>query len=171
MQADHTVCTYAPPHHQRWSLLNWALITRWKWRGTPFSLARRTRRLWFPTRTSNLDSSEHWTLFNFETHYKWALSHRTRRRFWTMFTYDLFLHDRALVGVCRWHDGLCLLTGWFLEVFLSPFSNVNDRILPMSDAVSSEGLKTRSLPLSLTHRYFTSFSGSSDDVMHCRWWN
>ncbi len=30
---------------------------------------------------------------------------------------------------------------WFLEVFLSPFSNVNDRIMPMSDAVSSEGLR------------------------------
>ncbi len=34
-----------------------------------------------------------------------------------------FLHDRALV----------------LEVFLGPFSNVNDRIMPMSDAASSEG--------------------------------
>ncbi len=21
-----------------------------------------------------------------------------------------FLHDRALVGICRWHGGLCLLT-------------------------------------------------------------
>ncbi len=31
---------------------------------------------------------------------------------------------------------------WFLEVFLGPFSNVNDRIMPMSDAVSSEGPKT-----------------------------
>ncbi len=30
---------------------------------------------------------------------------------------------------------------WFLEVFLGPFSNVNDRIMLMSDAVSSEGLK------------------------------
>jgi len=29
---------------------------------------------------------------------------------------------------------------WFLEVFLGPFSNVNDRIMPMSNAVSSEGL-------------------------------
>ncbi len=28
---------------------------------------------------------------------------------------------------------------WFLEVFLGPFSNVNDRIMRMSDAVSSEG--------------------------------
>ncbi len=31
---------------------------------------------------------------------------------------------------------------WFLEVFLGPLSNFNDRIMPMSDAVSSEGLKT-----------------------------
>ncbi len=38
-----------------------------------------------------------------------------------------FLHDRALV----------------LEVFLGPFSNVNDRIMPMSDAASSEGRRPR----------------------------
>ncbi len=31
---------------------------------------------------------------------------------------------------------------WFLEVFLGPFSNVNDRITPISDTVLSEGPKT-----------------------------
>ncbi len=36
----------------------------------------------------------------------------------------------------------CVYRQWFLEVFLGPFSNVNDRIMPMRDAVSSEGLKT-----------------------------
>ncbi len=36
----------------------------------------------------------------------------------------------------------CVYRQWFLEVFLGPFSNVNDRIMPMSDAVSSKGLKT-----------------------------
>ncbi len=61
---------------------------------------------------------------------------------------------------------------WFLEVFLGPFSNVNDRIMPMSDVVSSEGPKTtgiqqRSLALSIMHRDFSSFSKSFDDVMHC----
>ncbi len=56
-------------------------------------------------------------------------------------------------------DGMayCVYRQWFLEVFLGPFSNVNDRIMPMSDAVSSEGPKTtgiqqRSSALSLTHR-------------------
>ncbi len=83
-----------------------------------------------------------------------------------------FSHDRALVGICRWHDGLCLWQ-WFLEVFLGPFSNVNDRIMPMRDAESSEGLKTTGIQqwssaLSLTHRDFSSFSESFDDVMHCR---
>ncbi len=43
----------------------------------------------------------------------------------------------------------------------------------MSVAVSSEGLKTmgiqqRSSALSLTHRDFSSFSESFDDVMHFR---
>ncbi len=39
-----------------------------------------------------------------------------------------------------WAD--CVYRQWFLEVFLGPLSNVNDRIMPMSDAVSSEGTKT-----------------------------
>ncbi len=58
-------------------------------RRSPSSLARRTRRPWFPTRMSNLDMSDHRTLFHFET--------------------------------------------------------VNDRIMPMSDAVSSEGPKNKGL--------------------------
>ncbi len=62
---------------------------------------------------------------------------------------------------------------WFLEVFLGPFSKVNDRIMPMSDAVLSEGPKTtgiqqRSSALSLKHRDFSSFFETYDDVMHCR---
>ncbi len=70
----------------------------------------------------------------------------------------------------------CVYRQWFLEVFLGPFSNVNDRIMLMSDAVSSEGPKTtgiqqRSSALSLTHRDFSSFSETFDDVMHCKWWD
>ncbi len=60
----------------------------WHSARSPSSLTRRTRRPWFPTRMSNFDSSDHRTLFNFETvHFKWAFAHRTRRHFWTMFTY------------------------------------------------------------------------------------
>ncbi len=55
---------------------------------SPSSLAQRTRRPWFPTRMPNVDSSNHRRLFHFETvHFKWSLSHRTQRHFWTMFTY------------------------------------------------------------------------------------
>ncbi len=62
---------------------------RWWHTGrSPSSLARRTRCPWCPTRMSNLDLSDHRTLFHFETvHFKWALAHRTQQRFWTMFTY------------------------------------------------------------------------------------
>ncbi len=85
MQAAHTVCTYAPPYHQRCWLLNWMLMTRWK---VSLLFSPGTQRLWFPTRMSNLDSSDHRTLFHFVTvHFKWVLAHRTRWRFWTMFTY------------------------------------------------------------------------------------
>ncbi len=55
----------------------------------------------------------------------------------------------------------CVYRQWFLEVFLGPFSNVNDRIMLKSDSVSSSAL-------SLTHRDLSSFSVSFDDVMQCR---
>ncbi len=75
-----------PYAYQRCYLLNWMLITRWK--VSLLSSARRTQGLWFPIRMSNLDSSDHRTLLHFETvHFKWALAHRTRWRFWTMSTY------------------------------------------------------------------------------------
>ncbi len=87
MQAAHTICTYASPYHQRCWLLNWTLITRWK-----------VCLLFSPEDTASVisnknvkcqtDSSDNRTLFHFETvHFKWALAHRTRRRFGTMFTY------------------------------------------------------------------------------------
>ncbi len=88
MQAAHNICTYAPPYHQRCWLLNWMLITRWK-----VSLLFSPEDTAFPdfaTRMSNLDSSDHRTLFHFETvHFKWALPHRTRRCFWAMFKYGI----------------------------------------------------------------------------------
>ncbi len=61
----------------------------------------------------------------------------------------------------------------FLEVSLGPFSNINDIIMPMSDAVSSEGLKTtgiqqKSSALSLMHRDFLNFSETFNDCIHCR---
>ncbi len=48
-----------------------------------------------------------------------------------------FLYDRALVGTAD-----CVYIQWFLEIFLGPFSFDNDTMMPMSDAVSSEGPKT-----------------------------
>ncbi len=59
--------------------------------------------------------------------------------------------------------------------FLGLFSNVNDWIMPMSDAVLSEnpktmGIQQKSSALSITHRDLSIFSESFDDVMHCRWW-
>ncbi len=87
---------------------------------------------------SNLDSSDHRTLFHFETvHFKWVLAHRTRRRFWTMFTYGFLFAWESF----SWH----LQMAWRI-VFMTvvsgsipgPFSYVNDRIMPMSDAVLSD---------------------------------
>ncbi len=64
-------------------------------------------------------------------------------------------------------DGMvgCVYQQWFLDVFLGPFSNANDRIMPMSDAVSSKvpkttGIHQSSSALSLSHRDFSSFSES-----------
>ncbi len=128
LQAAHTVCTYTPTCHQRCLLLNWMLITCWKvksshlylysafnntnwsieeeyWletntRRSLSSLAQRTQHPLFPTRMSHLDSSGHRTLFHLETiHFKWALAHRTRRRFWFMFTYGFLFAWKSF----SWH--------------------------------------------------------------------
>ncbi len=67
---------------------------------SPSSLAWRTHHLWFPTRMSKLDSSDHRTLFHFESvHFKWALAHRTWRCFWSMFTYGFLFAWKSF----SWH--------------------------------------------------------------------
>ncbi len=87
---------------------------RWWHAGrSPSSLARGTRRPWFPTRMSNLDSSDHRTLFHFETvHFKLACHWPTEHDGASGPCSHMasFLHERALVGICRWHGGLCLPT-------------------------------------------------------------
>ncbi len=69
----------------------------------------RTWLLWFPTRMSNLDSSDHRTPFHFETvHFKWALAHRTRPCFWIMFTYGFLFAWKSF----SWHLQIVL----FLQI-------------------------------------------------------
>ncbi len=64
----------------------------WHTGRSPSSLAWRTRCPWFPTIMSKFDLSDQRTLFHFETvHFKWALAHRTRWYFWTMFTYGFLV--------------------------------------------------------------------------------
>ncbi len=128
MQAAHTVCTYAPQYHQRCWLLNRALIIE------DIRDFQQECQIW-----TRLTIEHFSTLKESILNEAWPTgqdgasgpcSHMAS-----------FLHDRALVGICRWHGGLCFSRQWILKVFLGPFSNVNDRIMPMSDAVSSEGLK------------------------------
>ncbi len=123
--------------------------SRWHAGRSPSSLARRTRRPCFPTRMSNLDSSDHRTLFHFwPTGQKGAsgpCSHMAS-----------FLHFRALIGICRWHGRLCLSTE--VSVSIPEPIYVNDRIMHMSDAMSSvgpkiTGIQQRSSALSLTQRF------------------
>ncbi len=83
---------------------------RWWHAGrSPSSLARRTRRPWFPTRMSNLDSSDHFsTLKHYILNEPWPTGHDGASGPCSHMA--SFLHDRALVGICRWHGGLCLPT-------------------------------------------------------------
>ncbi len=91
MQASHTVCTYARPYHQRCWLLNWKLITHWK---VSLLFSSEDTASVISTRMSILDSPDHRTLFQFKkVNFKWALAHRTQRRFRAMFTYG-FLFAR-----------------------------------------------------------------------------
>ncbi len=145
MQAAHTVCTYAPPNCQRcWSgghsicdfLQECQILTH---------LTIEHFELWhFHFETLKMSFSGHDAAYG-------PCSHMAS-----------FLHDIDLVGICRWHGGLCLPTVVSGSI---PGPNVNDRIMPMSDAVLSEGPKTtgiqqRSSALSLTHRDLSSVSES-----------
>ncbi len=114
-------------------LLNWTLIT-----------CRKVSLLFSPEDTASVISnknvkfglSDHWTLFLFESilNEPWLTGHDGASGPCSHMA--LFLHDRAAEGTAD-----CVYRWWFLEVFLGPFINVNDRIMPMTDAVSSEGLR------------------------------
>ncbi len=131
----------------------------------------------FNTRVSQF-VLDYWNKLTFPQHSnllrctsKWALAHRWR--FWTMFTFGFLFAWQSFSCICRLYSGLCSPTVVFGSI---PGPYVNDRIMPMSDAVSSEGQKTtgiqqRSSALSLTHKDLSSFSETFDDVMHCRWWD
>ncbi len=112
MQAAHTVCTYAPPYHQRCWLFNWTLITRWK-----VSL------LFSPEDTEVCDFQQEcqiWTRLTIE-HFStlkqsilnepWPTGHDGASGPCSHMA--SFLHDRALVGICRWHGGLCFTDSGF----------------------------------------------------------
>ncbi len=83
MQAAHTVCTYAPPYHQRCWPLNWTLMTCWK-----VSLLFRLEDTAYVISNKNIKFrlTEHFSTLK-QSFFKWALAHRTQRRFWTMFTH------------------------------------------------------------------------------------
>ncbi len=70
----------------------------------------------------------------------------------------------------------CVHRQWFLEVFLSPCSDFQYKIIPVFNAVLPEGRKSRSIPylplaLSFVHRDFSRFSKSIDDIMYYRCWD
>ncbi len=134
MQAAQTVCTYAPPYHQRCWLLNWMLITRWK-----VSL------FFSPEDTASVISNKnvtfglvwHNTLFHFETvHFNLALAHRMALLDYVHIWLPFCMIELKLASADGTAD--CVYRQWFLEVFLGPFGNFNDRTMPISDAVSSE---------------------------------
>ncbi len=93
---------YAPMHPHTIRDAGFWTECWWHAGRSPSSLAWRTRRLWFPTRMSNLDSSDHRTLFHFETvilNEPWPTGHDGASGPCSYMA--SFLHDRALVGICR----------------------------------------------------------------------
>ncbi len=109
---------------------------------------------------SNFDSNVYGTLFHFETLNE-PLPKGHNGASGPCSHMDSFLRDIGLFGICS----------GFWKFFLGPFSNVNDRIMQMSDAVSSDCLKTTDIQQSsMKKKYFSNFSESFYDIMHCRWW-
>ncbi len=86
-----------------------------------------------------------------------------------------FLHDRALVGICRWHGRLLFTDSGFWKYswahLVMSMTDHADEWCSFVWGPEDTGIQQRSSALSLTHRDFSSFSESFDDVMHCRWWD
>ncbi len=128
--------------------LNWTLITCWK-----VSL------LFSPEDTASVISNKNVNLTRLTIEHFSTLKHSILNEHW-LTGHDgasgpcshmaSFLHDRALVGICRWHGGLCLPTVVSGSI-PGPISNVNDRIMPMSDAVSSESRRPRASNKGIRH--------------------
>ncbi len=65
---------------------SWSSLTYFSFNDAPNVLYR--WKIWTAGRPIQHPDSSTSKLFHFETvHFKWALAHRTRRHFWTMFTY------------------------------------------------------------------------------------
>ncbi len=125
---------------------------------------------------SNLDTSVHRTFFHFETvHFKWGLAHRTRRCFWTMFTNGFLLAWWSFSWHLQMERGIVFITNGFWKyswahLVMSMTESwrwvMQCRPRARRPQASNKGLRTSDL--SPTHRDFSSFSESFDDVMHCR---
>ncbi len=165
---------YALPYPKRCWLLNWMLITRWK-----VSLFFSQEDMASVISNKNVKFGfgliiEHfYTLKQSILNEPWPTGHDSTSGPCSQMA--SFLHDRAFswhLQMARW----IVFTNSGFWKYSWAHLVVNDRIMPMSDAVSSEGLKTtciqqKSSALSLTHRDFSSFSESLDDVMDCRLWD
>ncbi len=89
--------------------LNWMLITCWKVCLLFNPEDTVSMSVVFPTRMSNLDSSDHRTLLKQSIlNEPWPTGHDGASGPCSHMA--SFLHDRALVGICRWHGRLCLPT-------------------------------------------------------------
>ncbi len=94
---------------------------------------------------------------------------------WARLTIEPFSTSKQSILNEPWHKGHdgASVSCSHMASFLHDWALVG---MLMSDAASSEGPKTMGIlqvssALSLTHRDFSSFSESFDDVMHYRWWD
>ncbi len=149
-------------------------MTHWKV-SLLFSLED-TRHPWFPTRMSNLDSSDHSTLF--------TLKLSILNESWPTDMTALLDHVHIWLPFCMtelsWHLQMARQIV-FTDSGFWKYSWAH-LVIPMTEScrrVMQCRLRAwrpwtshkRSLALSLTHRDFSSFSESFDDVIHCRLWD
>jgi len=154
-------CTNAPHIPSKIQALNWELITSWM---VPLLFSLEDGASLISKNIANLNPCDHRTVFHFvSVHFNLALVQRRWQCSWIMFTFGFFFTWKP--AFVDWHG---VHRQSFLEVFLSPCSDFQDRIVFFIQGTKITRIKYWFSAMSLAHRDVSRFAKSFDDTMYCR---